>query len=365
VAKGKRTGKYKSDKKTGPKKTAPPTLGRGKRPPTDMIARVEAFGGYSMIVNPKDYRIYFASKNAQLLPLGIDGYLQRPELVQLVAETWTSKENVTKPIELLDIGQAPHVIAQATVLRKHWVLLIMLDHSAEIRSNEIRRDFVSNLSHELRTPITAVGLLGQAILAAGDDLEAVRHFAKRLDGVASRLEQLVEDMLTLSAIEENDHPEFTPVDIFEVVDKAAGNAADFAEERKIELQYTKRKHAPVLGNLNALVAAVENLLINAIKYSPVGSKVAVTTRTDEAEGEATISVIDQGIGIAPEDQERVFERFYRTDEARSRQTGGTGLGLSIVKNTALAHGGNISLYSIPGVGSTFSLTLPLLVPTNE
>jgi two-component system sensor histidine kinase SenX3 len=174
------------------------------------------------------------------------------------------------------------------------------------------------------------------------------------------LGSLIEDMMSLSILDTADHSSFEPVDIVEVTDRAIARTLEAAHKKSIEIRHTKQHHAVVLGDTRALATAVENLINNAIYYSRRGSRVTVTTRLDHAEGEATISVIDQGIGIAPEDQERVFERFYRTDAARSQRATGTGLGLSIVKNTALSHGGRATVDSMPDQGSTFAITLPLL-----
>jgi two-component system sensor histidine kinase SenX3 len=167
-------------------------------------------------------------------------------------------------------------------------------------------------------------------------------------------------MIALSRAQDGPDPSvFDYVDVSKIVETALGLLWEAAEAKKVKLRYAKRNSGIVYGDFRALVTAVENLISNAVHYSPLGAKVLVTTRVDVADGVAIISVIDQGIGIALEERERIFERFYRTDEARAHRSGGTGLGLAIVRNTALSHGGSVSVASKPQHGSTFALTLPL------
>jgi two-component system sensor histidine kinase SenX3 len=173
--------------------------------------------------------------------------------------------------------------------------------------------------------------------------------------------RLTEDMIALAIVQDGGAQErFGRVGIDDVVDTALQRQTTSAEGKQIEIRPVhKADGAVVWGDFEALATAVENLVSNAINYSPAGSRITVTTRIDRTESTAVVSVIDQGIGIDQADVERIFERFYRADSARSERTGGTGLGLSIVRHTALSHGGNVEVASALGAGSTFSLTLPL------
>jgi two-component system sensor histidine kinase SenX3 len=217
------------------------------------------------------------------------------------------------------------------------------------------------MGHELRTPITAVDLIAETLDSAADDVAAVRHFASRLRTVADHMGRLTEDMIALSIVQDGGARErFGRVEIDDVAQLAQQRHMTTAEGKGIDVRLVRKAgKAAVWGDFDALTTAVENLISNAVNYSPPGSRVTVTTRVDRAEKTVVVAVIDQGIGIDQVDLERIFERFYRADAARSERTGGTGLGLSIVKHTALAHGGNVAVVSQPGAGSTFALTLPL------
>jgi two-component system sensor histidine kinase SenX3 len=327
--------------------------------PVDSIATAQAFGGYAVIVTPFHVIVY-ASELARTLPIASEGVLVHTDLADLADEAWTAGEAITRPFATDSLGPLRHVVAQAAVLNRRWVLLTLVDRTEEVLTEDIRRDFISNFGHELRTPVTAVGLIAQTLQAA-DDASTVAHFSSRLAQVAERLETLTADIVALDMVQGGQsRREFAAVEIDQVVAAARERQAAGAEAAGIDLRWPKRSAARVWGDEAALTTAVENLVSNAIHYSPPGSAVTVTTRVDGAEGTVTVSVIDKGIGIEPADQDRVFERFYRADAARDRRSGGTGLGLAIVKNTALAHGGAIRVVSKPGAGSTFSLALPVM-----
>jgi two-component system, OmpR family, sensor histidine kinase SenX3 len=251
----------------------------------------------------------------------------------------------------------------ATVGDGGLILLLIEDQTESRRVEEVRRDFVANTSHELKTPVGALALLAETVEDAADDPEAVRRFAGRMRQEASRLTNLVQDMITLSRIQAAEPvPDPVPVKLDAVVAEALDRCRMKASARGIELVATGSYGLYVLGDEDLLVTALRNLLENAVAYSPDKTRVDVSTRQAGADG-VEISVADQGIGIPERDRERIFERFYRVDAARSRATGGTGLGLAIVKHVTAAHGGEVTVVSTEGAGSTFTLKLPLR-PTN-
>jgi two-component system, OmpR family, sensor histidine kinase SenX3 len=239
------------------------------------------------------------------------------------------------------------------------VLLLVEDQTESRRVEEIRRDFVANTSHELKTPVGALALLAETVEDAADDPEAVRRFAGRMRQEAARLTNLVQDMITLSRIQAAEPiPDPVPVTLDAVVAEALDRCRMKATARGIELAAIGTHGLAVLGDEDLLVTALRNLLENAVAYSPDKTRVEVSTKLDDGDA-VEISVADQGIGIPKRDRERKFERFYRVDPARSRATGGTGLGLAIVKHVTAAHGGQVTVESTEGAGSTFTLRLPL------
>jgi two-component system, OmpR family, sensor histidine kinase SenX3 len=239
------------------------------------------------------------------------------------------------------------------------ILVLAEDQTQSRRVDEVRRDFVANISHELKTPVGALALLAETVEEAADDPEAVLRFAGRMRQEASRLTDLVQDLIMLSRIQAAEPvPDPRPVGIDEVVSEALDRCRMRATARGIALDVTGDAGISVMGDEDLLITALRNLLENAVAYSPDKTKVLVTVRMAD-HWNAEISVTDQGIGIPESDRERIFERFYRVDPARSRATGGTGLGLAIVKHVTVAHGGNVSVWSKEGEGSTFTLRLPL------
>jgi two-component system sensor histidine kinase SenX3 len=237
------------------------------------------------------------------------------------------------------------------------VLLLVEDHTEHRRVDAVRRDFVANVSHELKTPVGALILLAEAVLGASDDPEAVRRFAGRMQHEATRLSSLVQELIDLSRLQGQDPlSEADFVDVDRVVAEAVDRCRLAANARSIRLVSGGEGGLTVMGDEQQLVTAVRNLIDNAISYSPDHTRVAIGVR--RVDDLVEVSVTDQGIGIPEADLGRIFERFYRVDSARSRATGGTGLGLSIVKHVASNHGGEVAVWSVEGSGSTFTIRLP-------
>jgi two-component system, OmpR family, sensor histidine kinase SenX3 len=235
-------------------------------------------------------------------------------------------------------------------------LVITEDVTEQHRVDAIRRDFVANVSHELKTPVGAIGVLAEA-LRGEDDPEVVDRLTGRLQDEAIRLGHTIDDLLALSRIESGELFEPIEVDLDDIVDAAIARNTSAAELRGVTLSARPADEAVVvLGDRRQLVSAVGNLVENAIKYSDPASEVTVAVSDDGRRG--VIEVTDRGVGIPETALERIFERFYRVDPARSRNTGGTGLGLSIVRHVALNHGGEVTVRSAEGQGSTFALRLP-------
>lgn len=238
------------------------------------------------------------------------------------------------------------------------ILVLISDESEYQKVDAIRRDFVANISHELKTPIGALLLLSEAVLGAKNDPEAVVKFASKMQKESRRLTDLVQEIINLSRLQGSD-PLLSAyaVDVEDIIREAANQCQINAEGRNIEIVLGEISNSTVLGDRDQLIMAFQNLIENAINYSPERTKVSVNASV--IEGVVEISVADQGIGISESELERIFERFYRIDPARSRETGGTGLGLSIVKHVAVNHGGDVKVWSKMNVGSTFALRLPI------
>jgi two-component system sensor histidine kinase SenX3 len=250
-----------------------------------------------------------------------------------------------------------HVTARVAPLGARLVLALVEDRTRERRVEAVRRDFVANVSHELKTPVGAIRLLAEAVHDAAEDPEAVKRFSHRMLTESDRLSRLVQQVIELSRLQ-GDEPLDAPavVDLDEVIRVAVDTSAIDADSKRISVVTGGTPHLEVLGNEEQVTAAVANLVANAVSYSECDATVLVSTKSDEETVE--ISVVDQGIGIPAGEIDRIFERFYRVDPARHRSTGGTGLGLSIVKHVAATHGGDVRVWSVEGQGSTFTLTLP-------
>jgi two-component system sensor histidine kinase SenX3 len=289
------------------------------------------------------------------------------ELLDMTAGVRRDGVILEKKLELPrgPLGQGTIIVqVRAAMLGEEYILLLADDRTEITRTEEIRNDFVANVSHELKTPVGAISLLAEALESSADDEEAVRRFAKRMHKESGRLAALVQDIIELSRLQGASVSQGgSAVDINAVIAEAVDRSQLPAESKKIQIVVGEPVAATVYGDRDLLVTALRNLIDNAIRYSPENTKVGVGVRSKD--GLIAVSVTDQGEGMTPEDQERVFERFYRVDAARSRHTGGTGLGLSIVKHVASNHGGEVTLWSRPGQGSTFTLRLPEMESQDE
>ncbi|WP_405715235.1 MULTISPECIES: sensor histidine kinase [unclassified Streptomyces] len=258
-------------------------------------------------------------------------------------------------------GEALAVSARVAPLGSRLVLLLVEDLTEARRIEAVRRDFVANVSHELKTPVGALSLLSEAVMDASDDPEAVERFAGRMQIEATRLTNLVQEIIDLSRVQ-NDDPleDAEPVRVDELVAEAIDRCRQQAGSKQITMASGGTAELRIWGNRGQLAAALGNLVENAVNYSPARTRVGIAARRVSVPGgdQIEIAVTDQGIGISEKDRERVFERFYRVDPARSRATGGTGLGLAIVKHVAASHGGEVTVWSSEGQGSTFTLRLP-------
>ena len=250
-----------------------------------------------------------------------------------------------------------NIHARVAPLTSRLVVVLVDDRTEAHRIEAVRRDFVANVSHELKTPIGALNLLAEAVAEAKDDPDAVVRFADRMQGESERLTRLVQQIIDLARLQ-NDTISEDPavIKVAELVAEAAEHSATEAERMHIDIAVSLEDELFVQGDRAQLHAAVSNLVENAVRYSQDGTRVSVSATAD---GDTVrISVADRGVGIANEELDRIFERFYRVDPARARNTGGTGLGLSIVKHVAASHGGSVEVWSEPGAGSTFTLVLP-------
>jgi two-component system sensor histidine kinase SenX3 len=242
-------------------------------------------------------------------------------------------------------------------LRRLGVLVVVDDVTDRRRLEAVRRDFVANISHELKTPVGALALLAETLLVE-DDAEVAHRLTERMLAEAFRVGRTIDDLLELSRIEADEEARRVDVPVHLVIAEAVDRVHPAAEQQGITIEVDEPpKRLAVSGDRRQLVSATYNLLENGVKYSDRGSSVHVRARTDGRW--VDIEVEDHGIGIPRRDLERVFERFYRVDRARSRETGGTGLGLAIVRHVASNHAGDVRVESTEGEGSTFTLRLPV------
>ncbi|RYP85243.1 two-component sensor histidine kinase [Nocardioides guangzhouensis] len=327
--------------------------------PPEVGAVLSVLRSSAVIVDEEDV-VLKASAPAFALGLVRNNEMVDQELADLVRSV--RRDGQIRETELV-IGRTPtspprHVTARVAPLGSRLVLALVEDRTRERRVEAIRRDFVANVSHELKTPVGAIRLLADAVQDASGDPEAVERFAGRMITESERLTRLVQQIIELSRLQSDDPlDEPVPVSLDDAVATAVDTTAIDAQARGISVVASGEKGLKVLGNREQVTVAISNLVANAVNYSPDRSSVLVATRAAD-DDMVEISVTDQGIGIPSGEIDRIFERFYRVDPARHRSTGGTGLGLSIVKHVAATHGGDIRVWSVEGQGSTFTLTLP-------
>jgi len=329
--------------------------------PDVLIKTLQSLEVESIILIPGE-EILFQSQGISGFGLVKDDRITSEDLLALVRVVRRKNETHRGTLELargpIGGGKRQLDVSVSPLNDQGMVLVLISDESEARRIEAVRRDFVANVSHELKTPIGALGLLSEAILGAKDQPDAVVKFASRMQNEAKRLTELVQEIIDLSRLQSSDPlQKALAVEVSDVVREAVDQAQFSSEQRGISLEIGEVEDATVIGDREQLITAVHNLVENAVNYSPEHTKVSIVTKRS---GDiAEISVTDQGIGIAEGELNRIFERFYRVDPARSRLTGGTGLGLSIVKHVALNHGGDVKVWSKEGVGSTFTLQLPI------
>lgn len=323
---------------------------------------LDALESAGAVLDPSN-NVVKASPGAVALGLVWQRSLVHPSLLALVDAVRRSGEPMTQEVDLArgPLGDASiHLTVRVARLGTRFVLLLAEDRTESVRLDAVRRDFVANISHELKTPIGAVGLLAEALEHAADDPAQVQRFAQRLSKESKRLAGMTQEIIELSRLQAADAlADPQEVEIDRVITAAIDQNRVTADAQRIQLVSGGDRKTRVWGDEAMLVSAVHNLIANAIQYSvaPARVGVGVSERDDVVE----IAVTDQGIGIPEEELDRVFERFFRVDQARARATGGTGLGLSIVKHVAQNHGGDVRVWSQPGRGSTFTIRIPRVV----
>lgn len=328
----------------------------------DLAAVVDVLPLGGLLVGPHDEVVKVNTQGTMMglargTRVGFPGLLDRVRQVRRTNTEYLGNVIQDRPPGMDGVEFSTRVLP----LGRGFVLVMAEDEAATRRVDAVRRDFVANVSHELKTPIGAMGILAETIEAASEDPRQVTHFARRLQRESARLAELVGQIIELSRLQSSD-PMLNRevVDVEEIVDEAIGRTREAAEARRINLVRAAVPCTRVLGDRWQLIDAVVNLVQNAINYSDDNARVVVAAAQvrDEDDDHVEITVTDNGIGISQEDQERIFERFYRVDYGRSRESGGTGLGLSIVRHIALAHKGSVRVWSRPRRGSTFTLRLP-------
>lgn len=332
-----------------------------------------ALGDGVLVLDAED-RVLAANPSARdLLPLRshgsvapLDEQVDWPQLANAMLEARRTRTAQHFEAARGENGGARVLAVSVSAPSPAGVLVVELRDQSRLRQLEShRRDFVANVSHELKTPLAAIQGFVETMIDDPEMPDSTRsRFLDRMQRQVQRLATLVSDLLTLSRLDEGGSASRQPCDLVAVAREVGRDLHPFAEQRGVALRFELPREACwVEAEREALRQVVSNLVDNGIKYTPVGGSVAVAV--DEQDGEIELRVVDTGIGLAEEDQERVFERFYRVDKARSRELGGTGLGLSIVKNTVQTLGGSVGVRSRLGYGSTFWVRLPRLPGTPD
>ncbi|MPR00476.1 two-component sensor histidine kinase [Modestobacter sp. I12A-02628] len=333
---------------------------------TSLVRRLVDHMDPAVVLLASDDQVLIANPSARALGIVRDDRLLVHDLLDVaraVRAGGSHRADVALPGDL--VGGGPRMVGvhgmrlDTTAGRSDGPVGLVLQDVTEARRVEaVRRDFVANVGHELKTPVGALALLAEATEDAADDPETVRRFAARMSHEADRLSRLVRELIDLSRLQGAEPmPDLAPVRVDDVVAEAVDRTRLAAAAKGITLAVGSGPDLVVRGVEAQLATAVTNLLANAVAYSPAGRKIAVGARARA--GFAEIAVTDSGIGIPRSDRGRVFERFYRVDQSRASATGGTGLGLAIVKHVATNHGGSVTVWSEEGLGSTFTLRIPL------
>ncbi len=337
---------------------------RSERPETDAIELlasqlIDVVASAGVVLDQSNL-VFRSSPKASQMGLIASSKLVHHELKDLVDGARSQGQPVEIEVEI-ETGlnrDRTWIHAKAVQFGDRYVMLLVDDLTEAKKLEDTRRDFVANVSHELKTPIGAISLLAEAITGATDDPAAVTKFAESLQKESQRLANIVQELIQLSRVQgANLADSIDLVDLGQVIADAVDRNQVLASQNKIRLASEIDQAVKLRGDYEMLVTAVKNLIENAIVYSEPGGQVGVGIKVNNEIAE--ISVTDSGIGIPESEQERIFERFYRVDPSRSRQTGGTGLGLAIVKHAASQHKGEVKIFSKVGVGSTFTLRLPI------
>ncbi|MPZ63208.1 MAG: two-component sensor histidine kinase [Propionibacteriales bacterium] len=326
--------------------------------PPGVNAVLSALRSSALVIAPDD-TVLKATAPAHALGLVRGNRLVVQELLDLVRQVRRDGESREADLTIAQpFGRPPtYVAARLAPLGSRLVLALVEDQTRERRVEAIRRDFVANVSHELKTPIGALALLAEAVGEAADDPDAVRRFSHRMQKESERLSRLVQQIIELSRLQGDDPIDAAmAVSLDDVVDAAIDRSRVDAQTKSIELSRAGETGVTIVGNGAQIELALGNLVENAITYSAEGTHVVVSVKASDEGAELTVT--DQGVGIPQHELDRIFERFYRIDPARSRSTGGTGLGLSIVKHVAASHGGEVRVWSVEGEGSSFTMRLP-------
>ena len=314
---------------------------------------------FAVILDPKLQLVYANPAARHHSPI-TGSQLSDPRFVKRAKKALRKGMSATVPPRR---GEDPPLRMHLIPLDDGHLVVFFEDLGQEQRVNAMRRDFIANVSHELKTPISAIGLLAEALLEGAEDPDVVREFGTQLLQEARRLGVLTQDIIQLSGAQAGFHPEdWHPVDLRAVVEQEVETHSSYAEQKQIAIELRRpanpARPALVLGDTSRISSVLDNLLSNAVRYSPPGGTIAVTMTFEK--DTMMVAVSDEGDGIPVEHQHRIFERFYRVDKSRSRDGGGTGLGLSIAHNIMRGLGGTIDLWSRPAEGSQFTLTFPLI-----
>jgi two-component system sensor histidine kinase SenX3 len=330
------------------------------RAAADRLSRAFETIDLGIVVCDEDGQVVFRNGRAQAFDGARHGDALAEQAIDDVLQSAVHGSPLARAVDLFGPPRRNLSIAGAPLTdgrRFIGAVAIVEDVSERRRLEAVRRDFVANVSHELKTPVGALGLLAET-LSEESDPGVARRFAERMQLEATRVARIIDDLLDLSRLEAEQAPVREPVAVHLVVAQAVEQVVAAAEHRDISIKIGNiPKRLTVVGDRRQLVSAVFNLLENAVKYSSDGDEVEVTCR---AAGNATeLAIRDHGIGIPSRDHERIFERFYRVDRGRGRDTGGTGLGLAIVRHVLTNHGGDVSVSSREGEGAVFTLRLPV------